>query len=91
MEACSVMNDVVHCKRCDAPDLNGWHCGVCGYYHEPDEKFIEVKGGTRLSAAEAKTALEQAMEIIDSVGTTGVCSQTRNAVKWMQRYFPNWA
>lgn len=90
------MITTVHCNACGAsnaidPD-DCWACRLCGHEHEPQEElYIVVKGGTRLTAAEAKTALEQAMEIIDSVGTTGVYSQTRNAAKWMQRYFPNWA
>lgn len=52
---------------------------------------IEVKGGTRLSAAEAKTALEEAMTIIEAVGTTGIYSRVRKADEWMKRYFPAWA
>lgn len=85
-----------HCNRCDAVNDDTdpyveWACRNCGHEHEPDEKLIVVKGGMRLSVAEAKTALEQAMEIIEAVGTTGIYSRTQSAQAWMKRYFPNWA
>lgn len=52
---------------------------------------ITVKGGTVLTPDQAKEALESAMQIIESVGTTGIYHKCGQANKWMLRFFPNWA
>jgi hypothetical protein len=55
------------------------------------EPTITVKGGTVLTLAQAKDALESAMQIIESVGTTGIHDKCAQANNWMLRFFPNWA
>jgi hypothetical protein len=56
----------------------------------PDVK-IELKGGTMLTVEQAKEALDEAMKIIETVGTTGIDHQYPKAHQWMLRYYPNWA
>jgi hypothetical protein len=52
--------------------------------------MIVLLGGTRLTLEESKIALDDAMRIIESVGTTGIHSQVQAANKWMKRYYPKW-
>jgi hypothetical protein len=51
---------------------------------------IELKGGTVLTLAEAKEALDKAITIIECVGTTGIHSKVQKAGEWMRRYYPQW-
>jgi hypothetical protein len=52
---------------------------------------VVLKGGVCLTPAQCKDALEAAMQIIESVGTTGIHHKIQAAQKWMSAYFPNWA
>lgn len=62
---------------------------ISGYTQIPDTK-IEVKGGVRLTPDQARVALEEAMKIIQKVGTTGINHCHGAADEWMTRYFPAW-
>lgn len=57
-----------------------------------DPKII-LNGGQELTPQEAKEALDKAMTIIETVGTTGVerTSIIDSAAAWMERYFPTFA
>lgn len=50
---------------------------------------IILKGGTELTPEQAAEALEQAMQIIEAVGTTGIHARVQAAQRWMEKYFPN--
>lgn len=52
---------------------------------------IVLKGGVGLTVGEAEAALNEAMAIIESVGTTGIYAKEGAAREWMKRYYPNWA
>lgn len=52
---------------------------------------VVLKGGTRLTVEEAGEALDQAMTIIEAVGTTGIYSRTQAAGEWLRKYYPAWA
>lgn len=58
---------------------------------ENDKCVVLLKSGARLSPLEAAKALDLAMQIIESVGTTDVYSRTQMAKAWMERYYPQWA
>lgn len=75
------------------PENNQCRCGTCNpdCLNEAREKIVTVMGGTKLTAEEAKNALQEAMVIIECVGTTGIYRQYERAEKWMKKYFPNWA
>lgn len=63
-----------------------------GYFAlPPEEKIIELKGGMKLTASEAKSALDEAMTIIEAVGTTGIYSRVQSAERWMKAFYPNGA
>lgn len=49
---------------------------------------IELRGGTKLTLEECKAALDDAMQIIEAVGTTGIYSRYQAAHKWMKTYYP---
>lgn len=58
-----------------------------------DLNIIVLEGGRVLTLDECKRALDDAMRIIEKVGTVGVetgeCSRMADA--WMKRYYPQWA
>lgn len=56
-----------------------------------DESKIVLNGGIELTPKEAKDALDEAMKIIEAVGTTGIYFRYRQAEQWMKSYYPNWA
>lgn len=56
----------------------------------PEPKIV-LRGGVELTTEQAKSALDEAMQIIEAVGTTGIYSRYRQAEAWMKQYFPNWS
>lgn len=52
---------------------------------------VILNGGVELTPEQAKEALDLAMRIIETVGTTGIYRVYREAHDWMSRYYPNWA
>lgn len=57
----------------------------------PAPSYIELRGGTTVTLEQAKEALDEAMQIIEKVGTTGIEHSHEQATKWMMRYYPQWA
>lgn len=51
-------------------------------------RLVRPIGGEDLTVEEAEIALRKAMDIIQSVGTTGVYDKTRARNEWMKQYFP---
>lgn len=56
-----------------------------------NDNMVVLKSGARLTPAEAAKALDLAMQIIESVGTTDIYHKGRLAHAWMERYYPQWA
>lgn len=52
---------------------------------------LTLKGGRILTPSEMVSALDEAMQIIEAVGTTGIYSRYRRAHDWMNCYYPAWA
>lgn len=52
------------------------------------DAFVSPVGGNSLDTKEAAVALRQAMEIIQSVGTTGVHDKIEKRNAWMRKHFP---
>lgn len=52
---------------------------------------VQLKGGVALSPEGAAEALNIALLIIQSVGTTASEGQIKNAEAWIKRYYPNWS
>ncbi len=52
---------------------------------------VVLRGGTELTLEQCKAALDEAMTIIEAVGTTGIYTRFQKAHKWMNRYYPQWA
>lgn len=52
---------------------------------------VSPVGGNTLSIPEAEEALRQALEIIQSVGTTGINYKDKEADAWLRKYFPSYA
>ena len=61
-------------------------------YPPPDSMHLVVlRGGTELTPEQCKAALDEAMTIIEAVGTTGIYTRYQKAHQWMNRYYPAWA
>jgi len=56
-----------------------------------DAPDIILKGGTVITPKQAKEALDEAMRIIEAVGSMGIYEKTSVAQKWIKTYYPNWA
>jgi len=56
-----------------------------------EEETVILNGGVELTPYECKEALDEAMKVIECVGTTGIYSQYQRAFAWMKRYYPNWS
>ena len=55
------------------------------------DPVVVLRGGTELTPEQCKAALDEAMTIIEAVGTTGIYTQYQKAHQWMNRYYPAWA
>jgi hypothetical protein len=53
-------------------------------------RLVVLRGGTELTPEQCKAALDEAMTIIEAVGTTGIYSRYQKAYEWMHRYYPAW-
>ena len=51
-------------------------------------KNVFPKDGEPLTTEQAEVALYEAMQIIESVGTTGIHDKWKQANAWMKKYFP---
>lgn len=56
-----------------------------------DPVTVVLRGGTELTLEQCKIALDEAMTIIEAVGTTGIHHRHQKAAQWMKRYYPAWA
>lgn len=56
-----------------------------------DPRTVGLKGGLSLTPEEAAAALDEAMTIIETVGTTGIYSRYQAAFSWMRKYYAAWA
>lgn len=55
------------------------------------DPVVVLRGGTELTPEQCKAALDEAMTIIEAVGTTEICMRYQKAHQWMNRYYPAWA
>jgi hypothetical protein len=55
------------------------------------DPVVVLRGGTELTPKQCKAALDEAMTIIEAVGTTGIYTRYQKAHQWMNRYYPAWA
>lgn len=54
-------------------------------------EIVVLRGGTELTPEQCKAALDEAMTIVEAVGTTGIYTRYQKAHQWMNRYYPAWA
>lgn len=57
----------------------------------PAVASVSPKDGEPLTTEQAGVALHEAMQIIESVGTTGIHDKWKQANSWMKEYFPIYA
>lgn len=56
-----------------------------------DTNIVRLRGGVELTPDECKKALDEAMRIIEKVGTTGIYSMYYAKRDWMKAYYPAYA
>jgi len=54
------------------------------------EPTLMLRGGTELTHKECTVALDAALLIIESVGTTGIEHKHQQAEQWLTKYYPAW-
>ena len=79
------------CPVCKFPDRNNCFCTL-----EDAQRFsfiperVHLRSSKSLTPQEAAEALDAAMEIISTIGTTGVHHVHQKAHKWMETLYPQW-
>ena len=86
----SAMNGMGCSQHLDQPQKECVECGEAANA-QPKNRLVALRGGTELTPEQCKAALDEAMTIIEAVGTTGIYTRYQKAHQWMNRYYPAWA